>query len=425
MRRKRFSLLRLFSNNKAAFVFSAFTAVIIWVLVAIFFSPVEQRVIDNVPVVIDLNKSIPEKLGLQVFGQSEFKVSVTVSGKRYVISPTALSAEDIIVSANTNYVDSAGKNRLQLELSPKDPGADFEITGCSEKNVEVFFDHFLEKEYPVIPDISSANGAILEGFIQGDTVLSSDLVTVSGPATEVEKIKSVIAKVKIESPLQKTTTFDSTAIPINEYGGTLRYLTVNDGFDVITVTLPVLKAAVLKTSVLFKNTPSYFADKPIISSCSPENLNVAMSAELLENASVISVGSIDFSQIDTGLNKFAFKSGSLANAKVLDDTEEIAVSFEISGFEKKILTVPVSNVVFKNADEGISVEVVGKEGINVTVIGLPEEIDKLTGNDISASIDAAQLGAEKGVRKAPADITISNTKSCWAYGSFTVDVKLS
>ena len=425
MKKLHFSLLKLFSNNKAAFVFSVLMAVLIWVLVAIFFSPVEQRTIDNVPVTIDLENSIPEKLGLQVFGQSEFKVSVTVSGKRYVISPTALTADDIVVTANTNYVDSAGKNILQLELAPKDAGADFEITGCSEESVEVFFDHLLEKEYTVVPDISSDGNVVADGFIQGDTVLSSELVTVSGPATEVEKIKNVIAKVQIDAPLKKTTTFDSTAIPINEYGGTLRYLTVNDGYDVVTVTVPVLKPAKLKTSVLFKNTPSYFADNPVSYACSPDTLSVAMAADLLENAASVSVGSIDFSQINTGTNTFKFRSDSIANAKVMDDTKEISVSFTIPDFEKKTLTMPVDNITFKNVSDGTKAAVAESGGITVTVIGLPEEIDTLTGSDISASIDASQLEADKGTQKATADITISNTKSCWAFGTYTVDVSLS
>ncbi len=425
MKKLHFSLLKLFSNNKAAFVFSALMAVLIWVLVAIFFSPVEQRTIDNVPVVINFQNSIPEKLGLQVFGQSEFKVSVTVSGKRYVVSPTALTADDIVVTANTNYVDSAGKNILQLELAPKDAGADFEITGCSEDSVEVFFDHLLEKEYTVTPDITTDGDIVTDGFIQGDTVLSSELVTVSGPATEIEKIESIIAKVKIDAPLDKTSTFDSSAIPINEYGGTLRYLTVNDGYDVVTVTIPVLKAATLKTSVLFKNTPSYFADNPVSYVCNPDKLDVAMAADLLENAASVSVGSIDFSQINTGDNRFKFKSDAIANAKVMDNTTEISVSFAIPDFEKKTFSMPVDNITFKNADDDTNTASVDSGGLTVTVIGLPDEIETLKGEDIFASIDVSKLDADKTAQKATADITVSNTKSCWAYGTYTVDVSLT
>ena len=418
MTNKNSVFIRLFSNNKLAFLFSALLAVVIWMLIAMFFSPVEERTIDNIPVVIDLEDSIPSKLGLEVFGQNEFKVSVTVSGKRYVISPTALTADDIVVTANTNYVDTAGKNNLTLEVAARNSTADFEITGCSEESIEVFFDHRLEKEYEVKTDISPAGAAVADGFIQGDTVLSSELITVSGPATEVEKISKVIANVKVEEPLTKTTTYTSTVIPVNEYGGTLRYLTINGGTDSVTVTVPVLKAATLEATVLFKSTPSYFADNPISYVCSPETLNVAMASELITDTRTVSVGSIDFSLVNTGYNSFTFAAEDIPNATITDDTKEVNISFTLSAFEKRVFTVPKENVKFENSPDDITA--IAADGCTVTVIGLPDELETLTAADITLSVDLAAVNPDEKEQTLKAAATFNGKKSCWVFGSCEV-----
>lgn len=87
----------------------------IWIWVAIEKSPVVEVTISPVPVQIDMENSVPAQLNLQMFGQTEYYVDVTVSAKRFVAS--TLTASDISVTAQTNYVDSAGTKSLQLRAT--------------------------------------------------------------------------------------------------------------------------------------------------------------------------------------------------------------------------------------------------------------------------------------------------------------------
>ena len=182
MKNKKFSLENILNNNRFLMVVSFLIAFGLWIWVAIDKSPEIQTVITNVPVKINLENSIPQQLGLQIFGKSEFTVDVTVTGKKYILSN--LKAEDIQVEANTNYVNSAGTKTLQLKVTPTDTSEEFDIASVSSTYIEVFFDTYKEVELSINGDIATELKSIIpDGCIMGDIVFSKNTVTVSGPTT--------------------------------------------------------------------------------------------------------------------------------------------------------------------------------------------------------------------------------------------------
>ena len=60
------SITKLFYNNKFVFVFSVLAAFAIWAAVVLNLSPEDERVIENIKVVIQDN--VDESSGLQIFG---------------------------------------------------------------------------------------------------------------------------------------------------------------------------------------------------------------------------------------------------------------------------------------------------------------------------------------------------------------------
>ena len=152
MKLSRFSLNNLFNNDKFVLFFSIVVSITIWVLVAINVSPETERVVQNVKVVVETKNSVPSQLGLKVFGETDFYVDVTVVGKKYLVSQNALSADDISVSAVTEYVNTAGTHRLDLKATAKNSG-EYEIVGMSKQSVEVYFDVEKTQEFSITPEI--------------------------------------------------------------------------------------------------------------------------------------------------------------------------------------------------------------------------------------------------------------------------------
>ena len=154
-------LRRLLYNNKFVLLLSVILAFGIWIWVSIEKSPEVEVTISSVPVKIDMDNSVPAQLNLQIFGDNNYTVDVTVKGKKFIVS--ALTADDFSVVAQTNYVDSAGKKSLQLKATSA-KSDNFDIVGLSKNYIEVYFDTYKETEMALKPSIiAPGNKTVTDG----------------------------------------------------------------------------------------------------------------------------------------------------------------------------------------------------------------------------------------------------------------------
>lgn len=422
---KKFSLESLLNNNRFLMVVSFIIALGLWVWVAIDKSPEIQTVITNVPVKINLENSIPQQLGLQIFGESEFTVDVTVTGKKYVLSN--LKAEDIQVEANTNYVNSAGTKTLQLKLSPTDSSEEFTISSVSSTYIEVFFDTYKEVELSLSGDVATNLKTIIpEGCIMGDIVFSKNTVTVSGPTTEINRITGVYATANVNEVLEKTTTFDPDVKLITDDGSKLEYSKISIDEAEITMTIPVLKVVSLPTVVEFKNAPSYFIENPLSYTVYPSTVKVAVPVDVLETTKHFVVDTIDFADISNSYNTFNVDVESINSFKIVDESvKRFRVRINATNYESKTITVPASKIVLKDNRNDFKVTLNGNKDIAVTVIGTPASLEKITADNISIVVDTADKSLTKDTNVIPAKVLVNSENGCWAFGKYDIRVKVA
>lgn len=425
--RKHVPIGKWLNNNKFVAGLSVVLAVVIWLVVALQMSNQMQATFTEIPVTFET--TMTDNLDLKMFGQTGLSVNVTVSGKRYEISPAVLSNEDFLVTASTANVSSAGKYTLPITVRPKDANTDVQIVSFTPESVEVYFDYNLTENYPVEIQIDAPDDQIsADGFVEGDPLVSTAEVTISGAAAEVQKIAHVVAKVSLDAPLSETTKFENTALAIvNANGGIVRstYVRVADNITDVTVTVPILKVTQIRPTPHFKNQPSYFLDHPITCICSPSGpVNAAVSTELLNSTDSLFLGTIDFSRIKAGANTFEFSSDDFVNFRVLDDIDSFRVFFSIDGFQTRKIEVPTDSATFSALPNTIRASI-PEDTIEVTVIGLANELDALTADDITLSADVSALADVPGTVEVPVTVTVNNTSSCWVYGSYTVPVVVS
>ena len=169
------------NNNKFVAGLSLALAVVIWLVVALQMSNQMQATFSEIPVTFET--TMTDKLDLKMFGQTGLSVNVTVSGKRYEISPAVLSNEDFLVTASTANVSSAGKYTLPITVRPKDANSDIQIVSFTPESVEVYFDYNLTENYPVEVQIEAPDDQVCaEGFVEGEPLVSTAEVTISGAA---------------------------------------------------------------------------------------------------------------------------------------------------------------------------------------------------------------------------------------------------
>lgn len=423
MKLKKLSLRQLFSNTKFLVVFSIFVAFIFWIVVALEYAPVIENEIKDIPVKIDMNNSVPDKLGLQIFGQSDYTINVTVRGNRYIVGGDLLTADDFEATAQTAYVDSAGKHSLVVKVTAKDANADYEIISKSTDYIEVYFDKYAEKEVEVTPRIISELDDYTADdymFDKADIIYETKTVKVSGAQTEVNSITAAYADIPIEKKLTQSETIDASVVLSNGSDLDSKYVKINgESRLTVPVTLPVYKMQTSAVSVSFKNTPSDYINSPLLYSISPSRVRVAVLQNGSDTTNSLEIGTIDFANITPSNSSFTFLASNVKTAKFLDGTTSFSVEINTDGLSTKKLE-PNINSIMITGGSGVSAGNVDLSSIgSVTVVGTQTALASVNANMLEVNINLTNIKLEEGENTVPVTVTLKNSKNCWVSGSYS------
>lgn len=424
MRKFKLNLRQLFSNTKFLIVFSIVVAFVFWIVVALEYAPVVENEIKDIPVKIDMDNSVPDKMGLQVFGQSDYTISITVKGNRYVVGGDLLTADDFEATAQTAYVDSAGKHNLIVKVTAKDANADYEIVSKSADYIEVFFDKYAEKEVEVIPRIVSELDEYTDDnylFDDKEMICTAKTVKLSGAQTEINSIGVAYADVEINKRLTQSETVDAKlTFSGNDFDLETKYVKANNESGLtVPVTLPVYKIENLSTSVLFKDAPSDYINNSLGYSISPSTVRVAVLQNGAEDLDSLNVGTVSFSQISPSSNSFTFDASELKNAKLLDSTSSFKVRINTTAFSINAVDVNADTISIKGSD-GIGVDDVKLSSIGkIYIVGKDNNPKKISEDMLNVTIDLTDITLRSGDNTVPVTVTLNNSTSCWIYGTYT------
>lgn len=423
MKLKKLSLRQLFSNTKFLVVFSILVAFIFWIVVALEYAPVIENEIKDIPVKIDMNNSVPDKLGLQIFGQSDYTINVTVRGNRYIVGGDLLTADDFEATAQTAYVDSAGKHSLVVKVTAKDANADYEIISKSTDYIEVYFDKYAEKEVEVTPRIISELDDYTADdymFDKADIIYETKTVKVSGAQTEVNSITAAYADIPIEKKLTQSETIDASVVLSNGSDLDSKYVKINgESRLTVPVTLPVYKMQTSAVSVSFKNTPSDYINSPLLYSISPSRVRVAVLQNGSDTTNSLEIGTIDFANITPSNGSFTFLASNVKTAKFLDGTTSFSVEVNTDGLSTKKLE-PNINSIMITGGSGVSAGNVYLSSIgSVTVVGTQTALARVNANMLEVNINLTNIKLEEGENTVPVTVTLKNSKNCWVSGSYS------
>lgn len=418
---KKFNLHALFSDNRFLLVISLIIAIVFWAAVCISFSPETEVVVENVPIKIDTENSVPEQYGLRMFGDNSYTVDITVSGSRYVVGGKLLSADDFKVTASTALVTSAGTHSLQVKVTKANESADFTIESISENFINVYFDEYAEKQANLLVNADTDNVAPDGYMIDTDLIMDTKTVLVGGPALEISQLDSVVANLNIDRELKESTAFNVPMVAINKSGAALKFVTI-DGEEnaTVTVTVPVYKIEELPVTLDFTNSPSKFVtDKPQYT-CSPSSVKVAV----LQNGTgmeSLKIGTVDFSNLRPGNNTFNFSLNDVDGIKPLASTPSgVAVSVTVPSAESTTLSVPTDNISISNAPEGYSIVFSSDKIENVTVYGSMSELTSLSSGSLKIRLDLGSVTVKPGRNTFSVPLYLKDTESSWIYGKYTI-----
>ena len=370
-----------------------------------------------------MNNSVPDKLGLQIFGQSDYTINVTVRGNRYIVGGDLLTADDFEATAQTAYVDSAGKHSLVVKVTAKDANADYEIISKSTDYIEVYFDKYAEKEVEVTPRIISELDDYTADdymFDKADIIYETKTVKVSGAQTEVNSITAAYADIPIEKKLTQSETIDASVVLSNGSNLDSKYVKINGESSLtVPVTLPVYKMQTSAVSVSFKNTPSDYINSPLLYSISPSRVRVAVLQNGSDTTNSLEIGTIDFANITPSNGSFTFLASNVKTAKFLDGTTSFNVEVNTDRLSTKKLE-PNINSIMITGGSGVSAGNVDLSSIgSVTVVGTQTALASVNANMLEVNINLTNIKLEEGENTVPVTVTLKNSKNCWVSGSYS------
>ncbi len=418
-KKKEFTLRKLVFNDKYLIISSIILAVIIWIATSMNLSPLTTKTL-TVPLNVDLKGSAADQLGLKCYGDSALDIEVTVSCKKYLARD--LKEDNINVSLQTNAITTNGF--LDVPINVTTDSTDYQIESYYPTTYHAFFDVEDSKVMDVSVNYPQDN-YVEEGYVMGEPLLSESTVTLTGPQTYIANVYDVVADVRFSELLTETKTVDLDLKPIDAYGNKVDYISINEGGDAVSVTIPVLKHTKLDVTTSLANKPTGLtSDFQVTYDVTQVNAGV------LEDANIKSanIGTIDYSQLTVGENTFTFNVQELESIVVLDNIKTITATVTVPDtYTTKTLSVNTGNVVVTNAPDGYKYSVEGLSSYEVTVVGMEGSIEQVEAGNISIVVDLASVDddeASLGVNSYKALLSIDGSNTCWVYGEYLVNVNL-
>ncbi len=263
----------------------------------------------------------------------------------------------------------------------------------------------------------------MDGCILGSVLFSKNTVVVSGPSAEVNKVTGVIAETSVSAPLSATTTVQPEIKLQTDGQETLSYVELNTGESTVTMTMPVLKKVVLPTSVTFKNAPGGYLNGDVPVTVSPSQIEAAVPIEKVGELKSISVGTVDFAELDSGYNTFNFKASDITEYTVVDSSARFRVTVNMTGTVTASFSVSAQNIAVTAQKDGFHSAVLTRGIENIRVIGTAEEIAALTNDMLYAEVDLSDAEITEGEQTVKARIVIKGSSKAWASGTYTVRIQ--
>lgn len=367
----------VFKNRQQIMIFliSLFVAFVLWLYFMGDKNPVQNRVIENIPVTLTNIENISDS-DLALVPNQNLTVNLTITGRTFDIYN--VKPEDFRVEADMSGYLKKGDNKIPVEVKSSPRGVS--ITSKSGYTyVKVRLDTFLEKSVPVTVTVSG-DAKTGYGYIQPDVKPMEALV--SGPATYVSMVTSVSGQIDIS----KVTEDITGSIPIkalDEKGRVVSYVTVEPRY--VDITVPIKPAKEVPVIVDITGT---MPGGKILKSAKPkfDRVTILGDKNVIDKINEISTVKVNAADIDTtASNDIALKLP--AGISLSDGSRSIIVDFVVENKIENTLSIPVT---FVNQNDSYNYTY-SATSLSVMLSGGESTIDSTDVKDITAKVDLKDL----------------------------------
>lgn len=381
------------TNNLGLKILALIIAMILWMAVVNISDPVTTTKIYDVPVKFRNEEVMTEAGFVYTVKDGTDFVKVTVTAPRSVLSTLDKNDFNIVADLSERRSD----NTVPLSWS---------VNKSKIEDVTLGHDDvILEVEELVTRQIAvelATEGVPMNGYAVGEVTAEPNLITVSGPASVMSEVERVKATLDIDECFE-TVQANCRVDLLDKNGESVSRDRISFSDEDIMVTANFLptKTIDLKFETSGVAAPGYGA---IEIKADPEVITICGQSADIANVSVINIPAeeLDITNLDKDLTKTINVEQYLQdNLKVLSsDGGNVKVTVSIKKVSEKTVNIPVSDITVKNLKSGLSYAFVDENGnqvdkVAIKVLGLEEELGKLSATDVKVVIDAEGLSTGK------------------------------
>ena len=411
----------LLDDRRVTIPLSVLIAVILWMVVTMFIDPNSTQLLSGVPVDFSYNSSVYINQQLDIVNNPQAKVTLRLSGDGYQVAKGR--PEDFQVYPDYSMVTGAGQTDLALRVRVVNSNLNLTATVVNPERVTVVFDEVKQADFKV--EVQTQNITVAEGYVLQSTVASPASVSVRGPASEVEKIKAIQARIEPSADLEnlsetKLKTVELVAVDAQGNPLELEYTTLDN--TLAEVTLSVYQTKELPLRVNFINVPEGFDVNSLKYTLSQETMLVSGTPETLANLTELAVSDFDLTTYQEN-QTYSLTVNLPKGVESKTNLATITLSFDSSNLTTR--TINVSNIRTINVPANYDVKVEDKRISNVRLVGPKEVLDELSPDSVVATVDLSQSQIASGTENLSVRISVPSSNQVFTQGNYSVECSIT
>ena len=411
-------ILKTLTKNLGFKILAVVFAFILWLVVyntddpTVTVSYTTNVTVENASAVTEMNKCYEVLNGTNT-------VTFAVTAKRSVLNKLEDTDFTAVADMNRMIVNEEGDEaNVPIEITSKRSNSSLKYNG-KNKYLQVSLEDLMKRRFIITADTS---GKVADGYALGEvTVTNPNVLNVSGPASIVNKIDSVVAIIDVEG---MSMNLSDNVIPALSDADGQEIDTTKLKLSNTTVTISAKILSVKEIPLVFSTAGAPYGDYRVVEiSSKPETVKVKGSSTILNPLSSLTIpgdvlnvsGAREDITTTIDISEYLPDGVELVNAS--DAT--VTVTVRIEAYESKKFNLNTSQITVNglDTDYDLSFE---QSTVAVTVSGLKNNLNTLTVSQLSASIDVTDLG----VGTHQVNLELSLDEDNYAYQTITVTVEI-
>lgn len=411
-------ILKTLTKNLGFKILAVVFAFILWLVVyntddpTVTVSYTTNVTVENASAVTEMNKCYEVLNGTNT-------VTFAVTAKRSVLNKLEDTDFTAVADMNRMIVNEEGDEaNVPIEITSKRSNSSLKYNG-KNKYLEVSLEDLMKRRFIITADTS---GKVADGYALGEvTVTNPNVLNVSGPASIVNKIDSVVATIDVEG---MSMNLSDNVIPALYDADGQEIDTTKLKLSNTTVTISAKILSVKEIPMVFSTTGVPYGDYRVVEiSSKPETVKVKGSSTILNPLSSLTIPGdvLNVSRaredITTTIDISEYLPDGVELVNASDAT--VTVTVRIEAYESKKFNLNTSQITVDGLDTNYDLSF-EQSTVAVTVSGLKDNLNVLTVSQLSASIDVTDLG----VGTHQVNLELSLDEDNYAYQTITVTVEI-